>query len=256
MSDELATRELTAQERQILKSCEEIIEQGLQTILEKFYVVGRALMTIRDERLYRVESASFHHYVRERWDMSRRSADRFIKATQVFDQIAPTPVMPSRESQIRPLTKLPPDRWQAAWEEAVAAAHGGPVTARHVAAIVRGTPVLPKPRNFGESINFRGLKRAPINEQGVVFLFGMVSSELGFEVESVQQAFYDCIAKRCIDKRRRLFREVRIELEFQSRNFLAHAHPPCDLIVCWEHNWPDCPHEVVELKTAIQTLEP
>jgi hypothetical protein len=22
----------------------------------------------------------------------------------------------------------------------------------------------------------------------------------------------------------------------------------CDMIVCWEHNWPECPLEVLELK--------
>jgi hypothetical protein len=32
-----------------------------------------------------------------------------------------------------------------------------------------------------------------------------------------------------------------------------HGHPPdgCDLIVCWEHNWPESPLEVVELKSAL-----
>jgi hypothetical protein len=33
---------------------------------------------------------------------------------------------------------------------------------------------------YGEPIDFRGLRHAPINEQGVVYLFGMVSRELGF----------------------------------------------------------------------------
>lgn len=33
---------------------------------------------------------------------------------------------------------------------------------------------------YGAPINFRGLRHAPINEQGVVYLFGMVSAELGF----------------------------------------------------------------------------
>ena len=38
-----------------------------------------------------------------------------------------------------------------------------------------------------------------------------------------------------------------------SGNFLRHAHEPtgCDLIVCWEHNWPESPLEVVELKGAV-----
>jgi hypothetical protein len=46
---------------------------------------------------------------------------------------------------------------------------------------------------------------------------------------------------------------VRIEFEQESRNFLKHMHlaSECDLIVCWKHNWPECPLEVVELKTVL-----
>jgi len=53
------------------------------------------------------------------------------------------------------------------------------------------------------------------------------------------------------------WQRVRIEFEFQSRNFLQHFHDPseCDLIVCWEHSWPGCPLEVVELKTAVSNLQ-
>jgi hypothetical protein len=42
----------------------------------------------------------------------------------------------------------------------------------------------------------------------------------------------------------------------ESRNFLTHLHDPqkCHLIVCWEHNWPDCPLEVVELKSAVKRI--
>jgi hypothetical protein len=51
---------------------------------------------------------------------------------------------------------------------------------------------------------------------------------------------------------------VRIEFEYESRNFYVHRHPPggCDVIVCWRHNWPECPSdlEVVELSTVIGTL--
>jgi hypothetical protein len=54
---------------------------------------------------------------------------------------------------------------------------------------------------FGQPIDFRGLRHAPINEQGVVFLFGMVAYELGFIVESVQAGYPDCEAKRCVDRK-------------------------------------------------------
>jgi len=110
---------------------------------------------------------------------------------------------------------------------------------------------------FGAPINFRGLRHAPINEQGVVYLFGMVSSELGLIVEAVQAAYPDCEAKRCVDTRQNRWQRVRIEFEFYSSNFRAHGHDPagCDMIVCWEHDWPECALEVVELRSVIDQLE-
>ncbi len=110
---------------------------------------------------------------------------------------------------------------------------------------------------FGPPINFRGLRHAPINEQGVVFLFGMVSRELGFIVEAIQAAYPDCEAKRCIDKRQQRWQRVRIEFEYRSSNFRDHGHDPavCDIIVCWEHDWPECSLEVIELRRLIDTME-
>src|SRR4051812_34468896 len=69
------------------------------------------------------------------------------------------------------------------------------------------TPAAPKSAawtkldgiEYGAPINFRGLRHAPINEQGVVYLFGMVSNELGLIVEAVQAGFPDCDAKRCVN---------------------------------------------------------
>lgn len=45
---------------------------------------------------------------------------------------------------------------------------------------------------------------------------------------------------------------MRIEFEYRSRNFREHRHDPadCDLIVCWEHDWPGAPVEVLKLKSA------
>jgi hypothetical protein len=110
---------------------------------------------------------------------------------------------------------------------------------------------------FGQPINFRGLRHAPINEQGVVFLFGMVSYELGFIVEAIHAAYPDCEAKRCVDQRQQRWQRVRIEFEFWSSNFRDHGHDPaaCDIIVCWEHDWPECPLEVIELRRVLDKLE-
>jgi hypothetical protein len=109
---------------------------------------------------------------------------------------------------------------------------------------------------FGEPLDFRGLRYAPINEQGVVYLFGMVSRELGFLIESIRTDFPDCEGKRCIDQAGTKWEHVRIEFEWKSSHFEEHGHDPdsCDLIVCWIHDWSDSPIEVLELRTEIRKL--
>jgi hypothetical protein len=42
---------------------------------------------------------------------------------------------------------------------------------------------------YGNPIDFRGLRHEPVNENGVIFLFGIVARELGYSVEAVQAGF-------------------------------------------------------------------
>ena len=106
---------------------------------------------------------------------------------------------------------------------------------------------------YGPMIGLCPLVCGPTNEQGVIFLFGMMAERLGFLVLRMQAEFPDCEAWRVVGKDR--LQHVKIEIEYESRNFLRHGHDPagCDLIVCWEHNWEECPLEVVELKKAVST---
>lgn len=109
-------------------------------------------------------------------------------------------------------------------------------------------------RKYGGFINFRGMQHTPLNELGVVFLFGMMAKELGFIVESINKNFPDCEAKKeKVGKSGKYYEKVSIEFEYQSGNFLKHKHDTCrcNLIVCWKNNWPDCPIEVIELKEII-----
>jgi HNH endonuclease len=107
---------------------------------------------------------------------------------------------------------------------------------------VYGAPFLPQPLCF-----------APVNEMGVVFLFGALAGKLGFIVTWVGTQYPDVEAFREVAPGR--WQRVRIEIELQSRNFLHHFHDPkeCDLIVCWEHNWTECPMEVIALKECMRT---
>ncbi|HEY2393171.1 MAG TPA: hypothetical protein VGK22_18490 [Candidatus Angelobacter sp.] len=112
----------------------------------------------------------------------------------------------------------------------------------------RGLAMPDKPV-YGRPLLRAPLNCAPINELGVVFLFGAVARELGFMVTRLQAAFPDCEAFRQVEPDR--WQKVLIEFEFESRNFLAHGHDieDCDLIVCWRHNWEGCPMEVIELRS-------
>ncbi len=150
------------------------------------------------------------------------------------------------------LTLLPVASVQPSPPSKVVVARGAPsatvLRPRHVKLEQRPT--------YGDPIDFRGLRHQPVNEQGVVFLFGMVAAELGYFVEAVQSGFPDCEAKRQVEAGK--WQRVRIEFEFESRNFRDHGHPVdgCDVIICWRHNWDDCPQqlEVVELSNVIKSL--
>src|SRR5262249_4144959 len=95
---------------------------------------------------------------------------------------------------------------------------------------------------------------APINEQGVLFIFGAVAHELGFFISRVQTEFPDVEALREVGPNQ--CQKTHWELEYESRNFLMHMHPldGCDGIICWIHNWPECTLEVIELKSVVEKL--
>ncbi|SRR6266481_304880 len=107
---------------------------------------------------------------------------------------------------------------------------------------------------MGQPFDLSPLTNAPVNELGVVFLFGILAAELGFQVESLQGNFPDCEARREVQPGR--WQRQRIEFEYESKNFERHGHDPrqCDVIVCWRHNWKECPEglEVVELEKIVR----
>ena len=92
----------------------------------------------------------------------------------------------------------------------------------------------------GDVINFRGLVYGPINEQGVVLLFGTLYEDLNIKVENIKTGFPDCTAIQYTGKQ---WKRIRIEFEFKSSNFRDHNHDPngCDIIVSppsTTNDWP------------------
>jgi hypothetical protein len=114
--------------------------------------------------------------------------------------------------------------------------------------LMKGEPV------YGPPTVDAHLMLAPTNEQGVLFLFGAVARKLGFVVLRIQPGYPDCEALREMEPG--LWQRIRIEFEYESRNFLMHGHKPdkCHLIVCWKHNWAESPLEVIELSSAMRQI--
>ena len=116
---------------------------------------------------------------------------------------------------------------------------------------------MKKKSTVGDLINFRGMVYSPVNENGVVFLFGKIVEDLNMYIEEIKPGFPDCIARRFIGKG---WERVTIEFELYSKNFLVHKHDhkECDIIVCWEDNWKQIPSEyeieIIELKSLILGL--
>jgi len=83
----------------------------------------------------------------------------------------------------------------------------------------------------------------PENEMGVIVLFSQQIIGTDFEIIRIGAAFPDAIVKK-------KGIEYRVEFEFAAANFKAHRHDPmlCDLIICWQNNYPDSVLPVLELR--------
>lgn len=106
-------------------------------------------------------------------------------------------------------------------------------------------------------IYFEGMRHAPENELGVVFLFSKVAKRLGFsEIDIIQPHFPDCWAYRRTNSG-----VVRtwIEFEFRSHSFKSHLKdvkkikPRKGIVVCWDHDWKECEKyvEVIDLRSYL-----
>jgi hypothetical protein len=119
-----ALESITPDEAVLLTACEQTIAEGM----ESFKSVGRALVEIRDSRLYRATHATFEDYCRERWKMDRTYAHRIIAGAKLADEMLPIGNIPT-EAAARELAKVEPDLRA---EVLKAASESGKVTAKSI----------------------------------------------------------------------------------------------------------------------------
>ncbi|MEG4327183.1 hypothetical protein [Microcoleus sp. herbarium5] len=133
LESEYATAQLDVTERARLEELESIVEKGLQT----FYEVGKALDEIREQKLYRETQKTFEAYCQDKWGIARRTADRFIGAARVMENLRPMGLKsPANERQVRPLTGLSPELQLEIWQEALESSPNGIPTGAAVQRLV------------------------------------------------------------------------------------------------------------------------
>lgn len=86
----------------------------------------------------------------------------------------------------------------------------------------------------------------PRNELQVREMFAHTLPEHGYRIVGSQAEFPDWLLVSDTGE------FVYAEVEHRSSAFWTHGHDPtlCDLIVCWEHDWPESPLPVLELFTG------
>jgi len=156
---------LSHTELETLRQCETVITRHL----EAFFEVGRALMKIQRDKLYRTEYRSFDDYCRARWNMGRFYAYRQIQAARVVENLLTECQhdLPSTEAQARELVGLPPEQAAQAWRGALLQTKNGRVSAKDVAEarkrLTTAQPVNPDLEETWRKTAIaltRGLKRA------------------------------------------------------------------------------------------------
>ncbi|MDZ7950820.1 hypothetical protein [Nostoc sp. DedQUE09] len=126
--------ELTEEEQRDRLHLERKVERA-------FFEAGKALIELRDRRLYRSTHKTFDEYCLDRFGYNRSRSYQLVDAAVVVDNLQKCPqivdILPTAEGQIRPMTKLQPQEQQEVWLTAVELAGGKVPTGRIVKDVVQ-----------------------------------------------------------------------------------------------------------------------
>jgi len=86
---------------------------------KNFYKIGYALREIKDKNFYLKLCPNFEKFCQTYLGISRAYAYRQIAASKTMDNLLPIVDIQINEAQIRPLTRLEPDKQKLAWNYAI-----------------------------------------------------------------------------------------------------------------------------------------
>ncbi len=158
---------------------EEAERQRLELKVERaFHESGKALTVLRSRRLYKSTHKTFEEYCRDRFGFTRAAAYYLISAAEVMDNLISecqqiVDILPTKENQCRPLTKLESEEQAQVWRQAVEQVGGKVPPARivkdlvmrHLGVVERLKQKHPSPPGFaqGDVVEIRVEKRSPLH---------------------------------------------------------------------------------------------
>lgn len=92
----------------------------------------------------------------------------------------------------------------------------------------------------------------PSNEEELIDFFRLAQARLGWRILHLQSAFPDALVENPEGQ------QLRVEFEYDARNFQQHGHNPndCDLIICWRNSWENASVPVFALDGVIPPDDP
>ncbi len=105
----------------------------------------------------------------------------------------------------------------------------------------------------GDLIGKRGIVYAPINRAGVLLLFSRLLDEFDMLVEETAADCSHIVARRRVDSG---WERVNISLAYKSSELSGGSSIDGDLLICWHHDWPDCPLKAFEMKSLFENELP
>jgi len=101
----------------------------------------------------------------------------------------------------------------------------------------------------GQVINTRCMVYAPVEKIGIMFLFARLLDDLGFIIEEIVPKGPRVIARREIKEG---LEKVEVAFAFNSSEARGEGYlDNCDLLVCWQDDWGDCPCKSLELRSRL-----
>ena len=105
----------------------------------------------------------------------------------------------------------------------------------------------------GDLIGKKNVVYAPVNRAGVLLLFARLLDEFDMLVEETAEDCSYVIVRRRVDEG---WERVKVNLAFRSSGFDNGHIEDGDLLICWYHDWPECPLKTFELRALFENNEP